>query len=107
MRFKRILVYGINRISKKNLQLHQNIDKIFEYIENYRKKNGELSWGLWEIKTFFSTKTPDLIRIFVKSEDFENEKKKRSQLSSEMDCWKKKKKQMYLKKKEYFLYLVQ
>lgn len=55
---KEFLVYGINRISKKNLQLnnHKNIDKIFEYIENYRKKNGELSWGLLEIKTFFSTK---------------------------------------------------
>ena len=32
--------------------------------------------GLWEIKTLLSTKTPDLIRIFVKSEDFENYKKK-------------------------------
>ena len=78
MSFKRILVYGINRISKKNLQTknHKNIEKIFEYIENYRKKNGKLSLGLCKIKTLLSTNTPGLIRIFVKSKYFEKYKKK-------------------------------
>ena len=77
MRFKRILVFGINRISKKKLQLknYNNIDKILEYIKNYRKENGKLSLGLRNIKTLLFMKTPGLIRIFVKSKDFENYKK--------------------------------
>lgn len=77
MRFKRILALGRNRISKKKLQLknYKNICKILKYIENYSKKNGELSLGLLKIKKLLFMKTPGLIRIFVKSEDFENYKK--------------------------------
>ena len=79
MKFRRILTYGKNKITKKNLQFknYLNIKEIIKYINEYYKKNNYLPIGLRKIKKLLNMKPLDLISNFVKSKDFKKFKKEK------------------------------
>ena len=82
MKFRRILTYGQNKITKKNLQYknYLNIKEIMKYINEYYKKNNYLPIGLRKIKKLLNMKPLDLISNFVKSKDFKKFKKEKQSI---------------------------
>ena len=82
MKFRRILTYGKNKITKKNLQFknYLNIKEIIKYINEYYKKNNYLPIGLRKIKKLLNMKPLDLISNFVKSKDFKKFKKEKQSI---------------------------
>lgn len=78
MKFKRILTYGKNRITKNNAIYKNdlNIKDIINYIKDYQVKNNILPPDLRSIKNLLYLKSLGLIKKFVKSKDFIKFKKK-------------------------------
>ena len=81
MTFWKILIYGRNQITKKNLQYKNyiHINEIIEYLNIYSNEHDGLSDDLRKIKELLYMKPLDLINNFVNSEDFkEFQKRKQS-----------------------------
>lgn len=82
MTFKKILIYGKNRITKKDCQYknYKHIKMIIRYLQKYYKKHNCLSHGLIKIKVLLNKKPPGLIKNFVKSKTFEEFKKRKQSI---------------------------
>ena len=82
MTFRKILIYGKNRITKKDCQYknYKHIKMIIRYLKEYYKKHECLSHGLIKIKVLLNKKPPGLIKNFVKSKTFEKFKKRKESI---------------------------
>ena len=72
MRFKRILSFGKNRITKKDNAYNNyvNIKNIIRYIKEYMAKNNKLPQDLLRIKKLLYMRPENLIKMYSKSKKF-------------------------------------
>lgn len=77
MRFRRILSFGKNRITKKDNAYNNyvNIINIIRYIKEYKAKNNKLPQDLLRIKKLLYMRPENLIKMYSKSKKFNSFRK--------------------------------